>query len=76
MAIKVTIDREECIICGACWATCPEVFEESPEDNFSQVIEKYRTGGNNAEGQVGDELRKCVTDAAEGCPVSIIHVSG
>jgi ferredoxin len=71
---KVTIDREECISCGACWTTCPEVFEENEEDGFSQIVEAYQLSGNIAEGQVPETLGKCVQDAANGCPVEIIHV--
>jgi len=72
--LKVTIDREECISCGACWADCPEFFEENLDDGFSQVVEEYRTGGNPAEGEAPAELEDCVRDAADGCPVEIIHV--
>ncbi len=72
--MKVTIDRQDCTICGVCWSDCPEFFEQSPDDEYSQVVEKYRAGGNLAEGNAPDDLRDCVRDAAEGCPVAIIHV--
>jgi ferredoxin len=39
---RVTIDRDECISCATCWETCPEFFEENPDDGFSQIIEEYR----------------------------------
>ncbi len=74
--IPVTIDRDDCISCATCWETCPEFFEQSDDDGFSQVIEKYRTDGDLARGMAPQELEQCVTDAAEGCPVSIIHVEG
>lgn len=72
--MRVTIDREECIECGACYADCPDVFEESPEDFFSQVTEEYRVDDDPAVGEVPDDLAECVEDAAYGCPVEIIHV--
>jgi ferredoxin len=72
--MKVTIDREECIICGACYEDCPEFFEENPDDEWSQVVEEYRLGDNPAEGEAPDELEDCVVQAAEGCPVDIIHI--
>jgi ferredoxin len=71
--MKVTIDREECIECGACSADCPEVFEENPEDFFSQVVEEYRVEDDLGVGEVPDDLADCVEDAIYGCPVEIIH---
>jgi ferredoxin len=70
--MKVTIDRNDCTSCGSCWETCPAFFEENPDDHFSQVIEKFRLGGDSAGGSATKELEACVTDAADLCPVSII----
>jgi len=72
--VKVVIDRDGCISCGACWGSCPEFFEENPDDNFSQVVEKYRSGGLG-EGKALDDLIDCVIKASEDCPVEVIHVS-
>jgi ferredoxin len=72
--IRIRIDRDECILCGSCWEDCPEVFEESPDDGLTQVVEKYRTGGDLAQGEVPEELESCVQEAAEDCPVEIIHL--
>ncbi len=71
---KVTIDRDECTSCGLCWDTCPDFFEENPEDGFSQIVEKYRIGGNIGAGEAPEELEDCIKDAADGCPVEIIHI--
>lgn len=73
--MKVLIDRDGCISCGACWASCPEFYEENPDDNLSQVVEPYRTGGSLAEGDAPDDLVQCATEAAEECPVEVIHVN-
>ena len=73
---QVTIDRDKCISCAACWEMCPEFFEENPDDGFSQVIEQYRVGDAPGEGEAPRELEDCVTDAADGCPVEIIHIRG
>lgn len=72
--LRVTIHRDECISCGACWTECPEFFEENPDDGFSQVVAAYRVGGDPAIGDAPAELADCVNDAANGCPVEIIHV--
>ena len=71
--IKVTIDREECISCAMCWTECPECFEDD-EDMISQIVEKYRVDDNPAKGEVPSDLMDCVTEAADSCPVEIIHL--
>ncbi len=70
--VKVVIDRDGCISCGACWTGCPEFFQENMEDNRSGVIEKYRKG-NLGEGEAPPELEDCVKEAAERCPAQVIH---
>ncbi len=73
---KVTIDpRDNCISDMVCVSICPDVFEMNPEDNKSQIVEKYRVDPNNlAVGIVPEDLKSCVEDAANACPVQIIHV--
>jgi len=71
--MRVRIDRDECISCATCWEGCPEVFEEGPEDGFSQIIEQYRVDGDLAQGEVPEE-ESCVREAAADCPVEIIHI--
>lgn len=72
--VRVHIDRDECILCGACWDTCPEVFEESPDDGMSQIVEEYQVDAEPGEGQVPGDLEGCASAAALDCPVEIIHV--
>ncbi|HHX65612.1 MAG TPA: ferredoxin [Chloroflexi bacterium] len=71
---KVTIDRDGCISCGACWSTCPDFYEENEEDGLSQVVAQYQTGGNPAEGMASDDLEECVKNGADDCPVEVIAV--
>ncbi len=73
---KVTIDpRDNCISDMVCVSICPDVFEMNPEDNKSQIVEKYRVDPNNlAVGIVPEDLKSCVEDAANACPVQIIHI--
>jgi len=70
----VTIDREECTNCGQCWDVCPDFFEQNPDDEFCQVVEEYRLGDNPAKGEAPEELAEEVKEAADVCPVEIIHV--
>ncbi len=74
MSVKVTIDRDECILCGACWAECPDVFEESPDDGMSQLIEEFQADGDPAVGEIPDDLEGCAINGADVCPVVIIEV--
>jgi ferredoxin len=72
--MKVSIDREQCISCGLCWSDCPDIFEESPEDGWSRIVEKYRIAGDAAKGEAPESLREAGQGAADNCPVSVIHV--
>lgn len=70
--MKVDIDRENCISCGACAQTCAEVFMMD-EDGKASLTEKFRKG-SSAKGNVPEEMTDCVNSAAEGCPVNVIKV--
>lgn len=68
--MRITINREGCISCGACEAACPEVFILA-EDGFSAIVERFRKG-KMGYGEVGDELMECATKGKEVCPVQVI----
>jgi ferredoxin len=72
--LKIKIDRDECIQCASCWSVCPDIFEEAPDDGFSQIVETYRIDTDSALGIAPEDLRNCATEAAESCPVEIIHL--
>jgi len=74
--MRITIDRNDCTSCELCWTTCPEVFEQNPDDLFSQIVEPYRVDGRLEEGEAPEEFAASVREAAEGCPVEIIHLHG
>ncbi len=71
---KVTIDRDQCISCMSCVALCPDVFEMNDEDGKSQIVEKFRVGGNPGEGKIPEDLKSCAEEAANSCPVTVITV--
>ena len=60
--MKVTIDRDGCIGCGLCAATCPEVFQIAG-DGLSEVYSSP-----------SEKTADKVNEAAENCPVSVIKV--
>jgi len=74
--MKVTIDREDCTMCGVCWEECPDFFEQSDDDDLSRVVDEYASDDEGAGGKVPENLEDCVREAAEGCPVDIIHLAG
>ncbi len=57
----ITVDKEKCIGCGACAATCPDVFEIGA-DGKAQAKEGADIG------------LPCVADATAGCPAGAIVV--
>jgi len=70
--VRISIYRDGCIICSACWNLCPEFFEQHPEDRKSQVVEAYRIRGAAGEGEVPGEMECCIREAACCCPVQVI----
>lgn len=70
--MKVKIDREGCIECGSCQALCPEVFIVEFGEK-SRLLEEFQKG-SPGEGEVPPELENCAKEAAEACPVQVIHV--
>ncbi|MCH5205148.1 MAG: ferredoxin [Oscillospiraceae bacterium] len=59
--MKVVVDRDGCIGCGVCAEVCPQVFRIA-DDGLSEVIAKP------------DGNEDAVREAAESCPVEVIHV--
>jgi ferredoxin len=70
--VRVSIYRDGCVICSACWNLCPGYFEQHPEDRKSQVQEAYRIGGVPGEGDVPPEMECCLQEASCCCPVQVI----
>jgi ferredoxin len=60
MAKNVNVDKDECISCGACVDTCPDVFRMD-DDNLAEVF--------NPNGASEDEIQ----EAIDSCPVECIH---
>ena len=52
---------EECIGCGVCESTCPEVFEIGDEGIATVIVDK-----------VPDDAVDSAQEASDGCPVSAI----
>ena len=61
--MKAEIDRDGCIACGLCTETCPAVFRIA-EDGLAEVY-----------AEVTEETESAVREAAENCPVGVIHIA-
>lgn len=61
--MRATIDRDGCISCGLCAATCSEVFRMA-DDGLAEVYVDA----------VPAEAEGLAVEAQEGCPVSVITV--
>ncbi len=61
--VKVWVDSQGCISCGACVAICPSIFAFG-EDGKSHAVKQPES----------DEEIKCAQEAAEACPVSVINI--
>lgn len=70
--MKIIHEKEKCISCGACVAVCPNYFE------MDQTGKSHLKGsGSNSKGHEELEVQEeisCLQDAADSCPVSIIHI--
>ena len=60
--MQVEVDREGCIGCGVCAEICPSVFRLDEEGLSTPYAEP------------NEENHDAVKDAADSCPVDVIHV--
>jgi ferredoxin len=68
---KVIQEREKCIGCGSCAALCPKYWEMA-EDGKSRLLNSTQNREGNFEAEVADI--ECNQEAADSCPVQIIHI--
>ena len=61
--MKVKVNSDNCIGCGACTAVCPNVFDMSDEGFAKAKVEV-----------VAEEDVEACNEAKDGCPVSAIEV--
>ena len=59
--MKLKVDKDICIGCGACQAICPDVFEIDDDGLAVSIVE-----------EVNEDIREDAIDAKEGCPVDAI----
>jgi ferredoxin len=67
---KVELEREQCTSCESCVESCPDSFEMA-DDGWAHVKGSKRVGSND---ELDLDDLGCTKEAAEGCPVNIIHI--
>ena len=60
--MKVVVNRDNCIGCGACEAICPEVFQLDDEGLSTVICDNFEEVDENT-----------IIEAVEGCPTSAIE---
>ena len=61
--MKATIDREDCISCGLCASTCPQVFQMA-DDGRAEVCAN----------PIPESAKDAATEARDNCPASVITI--
>jgi len=68
---KIVHEREKCIGCGSCATLCPK-FWKMADDGKSTLIDSEKNPEGNFELEI--EEIGCNQEAADACPVQIIHI--
>ncbi|MDD2443833.1 MAG: ferredoxin [Desulfotomaculaceae bacterium] len=58
--MRVEVDQELCISCGACIDICPDVFEWNEDDKAQSIVDEVPEG---LEEQAMEAVENCPTDA-------------
>lgn len=66
--MKVSIDKNKCIMCGSCVAICPEVFEM--KDDGSVDVKEQHKGKDISE----EALISKIKEAEAACPATAIVI--
>jgi len=59
--MKLKVDKDLCIGCGACQAVAPEVFEIEDDGLATTIVD-----------EIPEDSKEDAIDAKEGCPTSAI----
>ncbi len=62
--MRLEVDQELCISCGACIDICPDVFEWNEDDKAHSIVE-----------EVPADLEEQAIEAVENCPTDAISKS-
>ena len=60
--MKLKVNQNVCIGCGACQAICPNAFEIDDNGYATTIVD-----------EISEEIKEDAIDAKEGCPVGAIE---
>jgi len=63
ISMKAWVDKDGCIACELCTNICPEVFRMGDDDLAEAYVDT-----------VPEEAEDAAREAADSCPVSVIHI--
>lgn len=63
MLMKAWVDKDGCISCGLCPTICPDVFRMGDDEKAEAYVEP-----------VPPDAEDAAREAADSCPVSVIHI--
>lgn len=70
---QIQHDRPNCIGCAACAAVAPD-FWEMNEDGKSDIIGSVKKKDETEELDIGEKDFAANKEAADSCPVNVIHI--
>jgi len=70
--MKIIHEREKCIGCGSCAAICPKYWELAEDGKSKLLGAKKDSKSGNYELEIKEI--KCNQQAADACPLGIIHI--
>ncbi|MDK2822819.1 MAG: ferredoxin [Clostridia bacterium] len=59
--MKVYVDQDLCIACGACISLCPEIYDWNDDGKAEAIVD-----------EVPSELEESAADAMDSCPTEAI----
>lgn len=71
---KIYHDRPNCIGCAACAGVCPD-FWKMDDDGKSNIKGGTRKDDETEELQIEEKDFSCNKEAADSCPVNVIHIT-
>ena len=72
--IKLQHNRPECIGCAACVAVAPDFWEMTEDGSKSDIKHGKNLDKGGQEVEVDEEHLQANKDAADCCPVNVIHI--
>jgi len=74
--IKIVIDKEKCIGCGACWVIAPGIFIEDKSSGKTTLSNQYILSEreNKVYGEIPRELYDKISKAEKNCPTYAISI--